>query len=65
MNTFDNDNTQDMWECPHCKHNHALIIQDSVLKNDYREILCGCYNCEELFIRQYKFEKIIKLTRNE
>jgi len=60
----DIDNLTESWICPHCnKDSGAYIIEDSVLKDDFKEILCGCLDCNELFIRQYKYEQTIKLTR--
>lgn len=57
------DGTSDQWICPFCGHESSIIINDAVLKNDCREILCGCLKCDEMYIRQYKLEKIIKLIR--
>ena len=64
METRDKDNSADIWICPHCgSQRGATIIEDSVLKDDWREILCGCLDCDELFIRKYKFIETIKLIR--
>lgn len=60
---IDRDNTTDKWECPHCGHPNAYIIEEAVLKNDWKEIMCGCLECNEMYIREYKFVKIIKLIR--
>lgn len=54
----------DKWVCPHCKKKGSFhIIDDAVLENDWREILCSCFQCKKLFIRKYKFVEIIKLER--
>lgn len=47
------DNSTDNWACPFCGHGGAIIIEDGVLKNDWREILCGCLKCDEMYIREY------------
>ena len=60
---IDKDDTTDAWKCPYCGEERVYIIEDAVLKDDYKEILCGCLACNELFIRQYKFVKIILLNR--
>jgi len=64
MDTKDKNNSTDIWICPHCgSQKGATIIEDSVLKDDFREILCGCLDCDELFIRVYQFVEVIKLNR--
>jgi len=65
MNTVDKDNSTDIWVCPHCrKVGEIMIIEDSVVKDDWKEILCGCLSCDELFIRRYKYVETIKLIRS-
>jgi hypothetical protein len=61
----DKDNTTDKWECPFCKNRSAIIIEDAVLKNDWKEILCGCTKCDEMYIRKYKYIETIKLVRTK
>ena len=65
MDIRDKDDSADKWICPHCGDSNAFIIEDAVLKDNYREILCGCMYCDEMYIRQYKYEKTIKLVRTE
>jgi len=60
---IDKDNSADEWECPFCKYGGAYIIEETVLKNDWKEILCGCLECNEMYIREYKYVKTIKLIR--
>ncbi len=58
------ENATDKWICPHCEKEGVFhIIEDAILKDDWREILCGCGNCDELFIRKYKFVEVVKLER--
>jgi len=59
----DKDNTTDNWKCPFCGHEGAFIIKDAVLKNDWKELLCGCMQCNEMYIRKYKYIETIKLVR--
>lgn len=60
------ENSDNEWVCPHCGHKGTIhIIDDAVLKDDFREILCGCLICNELFIRKYKFVENIKLNREK
>ena len=59
----DVDNSEDSWLCPFCGYGGAVIIDDAVLKDDFKEIMCACDSCEELFIRKYKFVESIKLVR--
>ena len=61
----DKDNTTDKWECPFCGNESAVIIEDAVLKNDWKEILCGCGKCDEMYIRRYQFVETIKLVRSK
>ena len=62
----DKDNSTDAWVCPHCNSKRgANIIEESVLKDDWKEILCGCLDCDELYIRRYKYEETIKLIREK
>ena len=63
MDTKDKDNSTDKWKCPHCGNESAVIVEDAVLKDDWREILCGCMQCDEMYIRRYKYEETIKLVR--
>ena len=59
----DKDNSTEKWECPFCGNEGAIIIEEAVLKNDWKEILCGCTECDEMYIRRYKYEETIKLIR--
>lgn len=64
MTLTEKDNSTDRWICPHCKKEGVFhIIEDAVLKDDFKEILCGCMQCNELFIRKYKLVEIVKLER--
>ena len=60
----DKDNSVDKWECPFCEYKGAIIIEEAVLKNDWKEILCGCTMCDEMYIRKYKYVETIKLVRS-
>ena len=52
------------WKCPHCGAvSQSTIIEEAVLKDDWKELLCGCFDCEELYIRRYKFVETVKLVR--
>ena len=61
----DKDNSEDKWECPFCKNTGAVIIEEAVLKNDWKEIMCACDKCNELYIRKYKYVETIKLMRTK
>ena len=66
MISENDDKTTDKWICPHCKNEMSCnIVQDQVVRDDFREILCECMRCENMFIRQYKYVKSIKLVRKE
>jgi mannose/fructose/N-acetylgalactosamine-specific phosphotransferase system component IIB len=60
---MDNDNSCDSFVCPFCGDSGASIIQDAVLKDDFKEILCSCTKCQEMYIRKYQFQETIKLIR--
>jgi len=62
---IDKDNTTDKWQCPFCKNKSSVIIEEAVLKDDWKEILCGCMECNEMYIRKYKYVETIKLVRIE
>lgn len=67
MNTANNvpQKEQDEWVCPHCKARGSFsIIHDAIVKDDFREILCGCMECDGLLIRRYKYVDTIRLDRN-
>lgn len=59
------DNATDIWKCPFCGHDGAVIIEDAILKDDFKEILCGCLSCDEMYIRKYKYVETIKLVRTK
>jgi len=62
---IDKDDSTDKWECPFCGSIGAVIIEESVLKDDWKEILCGCTKCDEMYIRKYKYVKTVKLVRTQ
>lgn len=61
MRDLDSDN----WICPYCGAMRCIIIENAVLKNDWEEILCGCLDCNELYIRKYQFIETVKLMREK
>lgn len=63
MSTKDKDDSTDNWECPHCGNPCAMIVEDAVLEDDWREILCSCTQCYGMYIRRYKYVETIKLVR--
>ena len=63
--TNDRDDSAPRWECPFCSHTGATIIDQAVMQDDWKEILCECFKCKEMYIRKYKFVKTIKLIRQE
>lgn len=66
-NIHDKDeSTFEKWICPHCSENGgATIIDDAVLKNHFREILCACMKCSEMYIRKYIHVETIRLVRTD